>query len=397
MKRVHIGTRSNLEERAEEAGFTFVTMYGEPYWEEESAYAFTLRQIEEDLEESSTELHEMCRQAVDRIISSEHLMERLGVPREHWDLVANSWSDGDPEFYGRFDLVYDGDGPAQLLEYNADTPTSVFESASFQWGWLEDCIASGRLPATADQFNRVFEAMVERFRETLDPGTDVHFASAEGNVEDYATVEAIAYAARDAGMGAHYVPIDKIGLTDAGQFADDESRVIGTLFALYPWEDMLRDRFADAIAGSRCRMIEPAWKALVSNKGILAVLWDMFEDHPNLLPAFFEEDFMAGAPAVTRSSEALDRGIVRKPLFSREGASLTIESEGRILERAEDRTYDEYPMVVQAYRELPLFDGFRPVLGTWMVGRACVGLGIREDQSRITQNLSRFKPHYIES
>ena len=36
-----------------------------------------------------------------------------------------------------------------------------------------------------------------------------------------------------------------------------------------------------------------------------------------------------------------------------------------------------------------------PVLGTWMVGDACVGLGVREDASRITQNLSRFKPHFV--
>ncbi len=396
MKRVALGARPNLEARAEEAGFTFVTMYGEPYWDEETVYAFTLRQIEDDLEDPSTELHAMCREAVERITTSELLMERLGVPREHWDLVAASWRAGEDEFYGRFDLAYDGGGPAQLLEYNADTPTSVFEAASFQWTWLEDCIASGRLPAGADQFNRIFEAMAERFGAMFEPGTDIHFASAEGSVEDYATVEAIAYAARDAGMGAHYVPVEKLGLTEGGQFADDEARVIGALFALHPWEDMLRDRFSEAIAESRCRMIEPAWKAVVSNKGILPVLWDMFEGHPNLLPAFFEEDFAAGGPAVLRASDALARGLVRKPLFSREGASITIERDGEIVERAEDRSYDAHPRVVQAYRALPVQDGFRPVIGTWIVGRSCVGLGIREDRSRITQNLSRFKPHYIE-
>lgn len=396
MKRVHVGPRSNLEARAEEAGFTFVTMYGEPYWDEETAYAFTLRQIEDDLEDPSTELHAMCRQAAERITASEFLMERLAIRREHWDLVATSWKAGEPEFYGRFDLVYDGNGPAQLLEYNADTPTSVFEAASFQWTWLEDCVASGLLPPGADQFNRIFEAMAERFGEMFEPGEQVHFASSEGNVEDYATVEAIAYAAREAGMGAHYVPVEKIGLTDTGQFADDESRVIGALFALYPWEDMLRDRFGEAIAGSRCRMIEPAWKAVVSNKGILPVLWEMFEGHPNLLPAFFEADFAAGSPAVLRARDTLAQGIVRKPLFSREGASITIEKEGTIVERAENRAYDSHPAIVQAFRELPLFEGFRPVLGTWIVGQTCVGLGVREDRSRITQNLSRFKPHYIE-
>ena len=37
-----------------------------------------------------------------------------------------------------------------------------------------------------------------------------------------------------------------------------------------------------------------------------------------------------------------------------------------------------------------------PVLGAWIVGEGCAGLGIREDRGRITRDLSRFKPHYIE-
>jgi glutathionylspermidine synthase len=35
--------------------------------------------------------------------------------------------------YGRFDLAYRGDGPPKLLEYNADTPTALFEAAVVQW------------------------------------------------------------------------------------------------------------------------------------------------------------------------------------------------------------------------------------------------------------------------
>jgi len=398
MKRIEIGARPDWQAKAEAQGFKFHTMYGEPYWDEQSVYEFTLDEVEDDIEDPATELHEMCRAAADRIIGSEELMSKLDIPRAHWDMIAESWQRQDPELYGRFDFVYggaQGPGPAKMLEYNADTPTSLFESASFQWSWLEDMIAAGRLPEGTDQFNGTYEALIARFGEIFAPGTDIHFTAFEDLLEDYSTVEMLAYAAREAGMGAHFVDVQKIGLTTDGQFADAESRVMGALFALYPWEDMLRDDFAAHIRTSKCQMLEPAWKAVVSNKGMLPVLWEMFEGHTNLLPSFFAEDLERGSAIVSRSADALARGVVKKPIFSREGASVTIEENGRITATAEDRTYDDHPMIAQAYTEIPVFDGFRPIIGAWVIGQTCAGMGVREDRSKITQDLSRFKPHYI--
>ena len=397
MKRVPLGARPDWREKAEAAGFAFHTMHGEPYWDEASAYAFTLAEVEDGIEDPSTALHAMCREAVAQIVASEELMERLGVPAPHMDLVAGSWTAGEPELYGRMDLAFGTGGPAKLLEYNADTPTSLYESASFQWDWLEDMLAAGRLPGGADQFNGVFEALTARLAELFSAGTDLHFAAFRDSPEDYATVETMAYAAREAGLGAHFVNLSDIALSTEGQFLDGEDRVIGALFKLYPWEDMLCDDFADRIADARCRILEPAWKAVVSNKGLLPVLWRMFEGHPNLLPAFFEDELASGEALVERAREALERGQVRKPIFSREGAGVTITEGGRVVEASANDAYGAHPHVVQAYAELPLLDGMRPVVGAWIVGERCVGMGLREDRSRITEDLSRFKPHYIEA
>jgi glutathionylspermidine synthase len=253
-----------------------------------------------------------------------------------------------------------------------------------------------------DQFNGLHEALVARLRDIFKRGTDVHFAAMADTPEDYATVETIAWAAREAGLGAHYTDLEQIGLSTEGQFVDAESRVIGSLFKLYPWEDLLRDPFAENLATAQCRFIEPPWKALVSNKAILPVLWDMFEGHPNLLPAFFLDDVRnalaggAGPAAFDRARDLLARGHVIKPVFSREGASIRIIEDGVETEASLLRDYDEHPKVVQAYQPLPVLDGMRPVIGAWIVGTACVGMGLREDAGRITQDLSRFKPHYIE-
>ncbi|WP_435165549.1 glutathionylspermidine synthase family protein [Falsirhodobacter sp. 1013] len=400
MEKISLTPRA--DQREAETGFTFAEMHGEPYWDETSAYRFTLEEIETRIEDPATELHGMCREAVDRIVKDERLMDRMGIPPGFRDLVASSWKSFAPEVYGRMDLAYDG-GDAKLLEYNADTPTSLYETASFQWQWLEDQIKAGVLPEGADQFNGLHEALAERFRELFPANTDIHFAAAAGNAEDYATVEAMAWAAREGGMGAHYTDLEKIGLSGEGQFLDAEDRVIGTLFKLYPWEDIFRDEFGAAIVPSGCRFIEPPWKALVSNKAILPVLWEMFEGHPNLLPAFFLEDVAGpmrdgtgGSPLFGRARDILKAGHVVKPIFSREGSSIDILENGRPLETASNRGYDDHPKVVQAYVPLPVFDGFRPVLGAWIVGETCVGLGIREDRARITQDLSRFKPHFLQ-
>lgn len=406
MQKTTFPERPHWRTHAEEVGFTFADMHGEPYWDETSAYAFTLDQIENDLEDPATELHALCREAVTEIIASENLMERLAIPDAHRDMVAESWRRGDPEIYGRFDFAYDGQSPAKLLEYNADTPTSLYESAAFQWQWLEDQLNSSVLPEGTDQFNGIHEALVDRFGEVFEQGSDLHFTAVAGNPEDYGTVEAMGWAAREAGLGAHYCDLDKIALSVDGQFLDDEDRRIAVLFKLYPWEDLLRDDYANHIDGSGCLFLEPAWKALLSNKGLLPVLWQMFEGHPNLLPAFFESDIgeaVAGrgevasetAGAFARAEVQLAAGHVRKPILSREGASVSIHKSGAVIEQSKNTRYAEHPRIIQAYTPLPIFDGFRPVIGAWVVGQTCAGIGIREDQSRITQDLSRFKPHYI--
>ena len=403
MRKLALPERPDWRGEAERLGFTFADMHGEPYWDETSVYEFDLAEIEGAIEDPSTELHALCREAVDRIIADESLMSRMGLPRNHWDLIARSWRDGEPELYGRMDLAYDGTGPASLLEYNADTPTALYESASFQWLWLEQQIAAGVLREGDDQFNGIHEALIERWAVMAPQGTDIHFAAMQDAPEDYATVEALAWAAREAGLGAHYTDLQSIGLTEEGQFADAEDRVIGTLFKLYPWEDLLRDEFAAHLSPSGVRMIEPPWKALLSNKAILPVLWQIAPDHPNLLPAFFLDDVAdvlrgtgpARAPGFDAVADRMARGHVVKPIFSREGASIQIVERGGPGETSPDRSYDDQPMIVQEYRPLPIFDGFRPVIGAWIVGDACVGMGVREDRSRITQDLSRFKPHYI--
>ena len=143
MQRIACDERADWREKANAAGFVFHTMDGQRYWDERAYYAFTLKEIEEDIEAPTTELDAMCRELVARAVDDERMLRVLRIPERFWTFIAASWKRGDPSLYGRFDLSYDGQGPAKLLEYNADTPTSVFETAP-AWLWTLTCISLGR-------------------------------------------------------------------------------------------------------------------------------------------------------------------------------------------------------------------------------------------------------------
>jgi len=104
------------------------------YWNESAFYEFTAKEIEA-LEAATNELAAMALSAVQHIIDN-HRYDELGIPEHAIPLIEKSWHADSPSLYGRFDLAYDGVNPPKLLEYNADTPTSLLEAAVVQWYWL---------------------------------------------------------------------------------------------------------------------------------------------------------------------------------------------------------------------------------------------------------------------
>lgn len=369
---------------AEDHGFTFHTIDGEAYWHEARAYWFTLEQVERDLEKPTNELVEMCYAVAEEALKREDWLNRLAIPEYCWDWLRRSWDRDDPTLYGRFDLVYDGKSPAKMLEFNADTPTSLYESAVFQWLWLDDLIGQGKLPVDADQFNSIEDRLKMGILELGVIDELMHLACVTDNDEDTGTVQYLEGLFRQSGIETQLIDITEIGVDAHGQLTDLQDRVITNMFKLYPWEMMVREEFGRFLPRAGVRWWEPPWKMLLSNKGILPLLWEMFPNHPNLLESYFEGDPRA---------ERLGKRYVRKPIFSREGANITIVDGEKILKV--DGEYGAEGHILQAYSPLPEFDGWSAVLGSWVIrGDAC-GIGIREDQGPITTNRSRFVPHYI--
>ena len=384
MKRIPVEPREDWRETAEAHGFQFHTPDDELYWDESVYYRLTLEQIEKDLEDPTEELEQLCFQVVERALTDETVLMRLGIPEYFWNYITCSWRSQERNLYGRMDFAYSGNGPAKLLEYNADTPTALYESSIFQWVWLEQAIERDLIPRESDQFNSIHEALTQAW-SSLGIKDVLHLACCKDTAEDEGTVEYMADCARQGGAETRLIYIEDIGINTKGQFTDLQDTPIETMFKLYPWEWMMSEEFGERVPGSNVRFIEPGWKAILSNKGLLPLLWEMFEGHPNLLPAYFDGD-----PAAT----ALEGNYVRKPLFSREGANIEF-FEGGEQTINKDGDYGAEGHIVQALNPLPHFNGNYPMIGSWLVASQPCGICIREDATLVTGDDARFVPHII--
>jgi glutathionylspermidine synthase len=383
MQRETSAPRADWRQKCEAVGFSFHSLDDADYWDESVRYRFTLGQIEGDIEAATRELLSLCYTAIPELIGDERALDRLAIAPEFRPAIAESWRSQDRDLYGRFDLAYDGSGPPKLLEFNADTPTALLESAVVQWQWLEDLRMSGQLPSGADQYNSIHERLIDALGR-INLGSHLHLAAMADVEEDQATIFYIADCAAQAGLQPVVLDIEQIGVNRQGRFTDLDDRVIRALFKLYPWEWIARDAFGRYTLERPCAFIEPVWKMLLSNKGLCAELWRLNPGHPNLLPCFHEDD-----PAAL----GLGAHVVRKPLFGREGANIEIRRGGRV-SAATDGPYAGRA-ILQAAGPVFTEGGRTAILGSWVVAAQPCGLCVREEDGLITTNRARFIPHYI--
>ncbi len=375
MRRNPIASRPDWRQKVEQAGLVFHTEDDKLYWNESAYYEFTAAEISE-LETATNECHRMCLEAVQHIIDTKAYAQ-FGLNTATIDAIEWAWEAEPPTLYGRFDFVFDGNSPPKMLEYNADTPTALLEAAVIQWKWLEE------LYPQKDQFNSIWEGLVEQWnwlkanRKIL--GSQIHFG--HGDLwEDELTVAVLRDTAQEAGLATQSILMQDIGWdSERKWFVDLQGSRIWTIFKLYPWEWMVNEQFGqNALSTMReCQWVEPVWKMLLSNKALLAVLWELFPTSPYLLQSHLD-----GPRGMAR--------YVKKALLGREGSN--VEIFGTTWEKREG-PYSESGYVYQDYVEIPNFDGNHPVIGSWIVGETARGIGIRETDGIITDNLARFVPH----
>lgn len=363
IKRILITPRENYHEKLESDGLFFY----EDYWNESAYYEFNPDQINV-IEKATNELCQMGFELVDYVIKN-NLFENLKIPSTVIPYLIESWNNDDKTLYGRYDFVYDGIYPPKMLEYNADTPTSLLEASIIQWNWLKD-----KFPEN-DQFNSIHENLTEQIQSfNL---KKLHLTYCGENLEDFTLVNYLSSICVDLNIDATIIPLEEIKLSN-DYYIDNDYTNIENIFKLYPYEWMVKEH---EFYKKKTKWIEPSWKMILSNKASLPLMWKMFPNHQNLLPSFFEPSSLIS--------------YVKKPIFSREGANISIieQNIGTIV--SEDCGYGDDGYVYQQLYPLPNFDGNFPVIGSWIIGETASGIGIREESNLITSNMAKFIPHLI--
>lgn len=341
--------------------------------------------------DAANELYDMYAEAGQYVIDNDLFFE-LGIPFNLVEAIVQSWEEEVHwHLYGRFDLAGGLDGnPIKLLEFNADTPTMVYESAIIQWALLKKNGFSESL-----QFNNLYEALGDNFKRMITLGEDISnfnaiyegwkilFSSIQGSEEEERTVKLLEVIAREAGFETNFCYAHEAILNET------EGLSFGGInyefwFKLIPWESIAIDEpelaqlITAMIANKNTIFLNPAYTLIFQSKRMLKILWDLFPNHPLLLET---------------SYEPLHQKQVKKHAFGREGENISIlDAQGNVL-HSNGGEYANYPEIYQAFAAQNHHNGILYQPNVFYAYEACA-LGFRKG-GEILDNLSKFVAHKI--
>ncbi|RXJ79174.1 glutathionylspermidine synthase family protein [Arcobacter sp. F2176] len=344
--------------------------------------------------EATNELYDMFCEAGDYVIEN-NLFHEINIPFNLVNLIKESWeNDVHWHLYSRFDLAGGIDGkPIKLIEFNADTPTAIFETAIIQWAMLK----ANNLDE-ASQFNNLYDALKDNFKRIItmeddiekfeefykDLGWKILFSSIASSSEDINTTKLLQHIATETGFNTDFEYIDKVQFNDEGIFKDDIN--FEFWFKLIPWENIAIDEselaliLEDIVANKKAIIFNPAYTLMFQSKGFMKILWDLYPNHPLLLETSFE-------PLIGKKQ-------VEKRCFGREGANVAIINSDNSLDMKTDGDYEGFKAIYQEYVELPVDEsGNSYQAGVFSAYEACA-LGFRKG-GKILNNMSKFVGHII--
>jgi len=381
-------------EYLESIGFTWHTDSDETSYISDEVVSIS-KEESEAYYEATNELYDMFCEAGQHVIDN-NLFHELDIPFNLVEIIKDSWEDDVHwHLYGRFDLAGGLDGiPIKLIEFNADTPTALFETAIVQWAILK----FNKLEES-NQFNSLYEAIKDNFKRFVTLDSDVNtfeehyeklnwkilFSSVSGNDEEENTTKLLQHIAKEAGYETEFSYIQDVEFSNDGISKDDE--LFEFWFKLIPWEDIAIDEgelavtLTEIISNKKAIICNPAYTLLFQSKGIMKILWDLYPNHPLLLETSFE-------PLENTKQ-------VEKMCFGREGANVAIVNEDNSLEVKTDGAYENFKPIYQEYIEFPKdAQGDSYQAGIFYSYEAC-GLGFRKG-GLILDNMSKFVGHIVE-
>lgn len=380
MKRVAIVPRTNWQaEIGRTSGYDIAKLEGVPDWREDAHYILTGNEMDR-LVNAAREVRGVMADSAQSVIDA-GLYPLLAIDTDVGDKITANWKLDIPAVVSRLDFAFDGIEEPKLIDYNADTCGNLFETAILQARWADQ-----RMPGNV-QFNSIHDALKRRWQSfTVGRARESNFLHVTANgaiAEEVLTAAYMGQVASEAGFGVTFINTEDLGTLD-GNFYNMSDQVITQIWKAYPWDRFATDTTFPLVDYAKCWWYEPLWKMLLQCNGLLAVAWENFTEHPNLLPAYSTSGMISGA-------------FAKKPTWGKNSANVEIVMDHNIVAHgAHDDKYLHDGYIYQGYAETANLDGHRPIFSIFVVGDDICGLGIRETTGHMTDRNSPFLPHILE-
>lgn len=356
-----------------------------------SAYGILVSLAELDFFRTAAEECYSMYKAALNYVSENNLWHRLDLPESVIPLIKHDIKRDLPHLCGRFDLAGGiNDIEIKLIEFNADTCTSLPESAYFQ-NWIHEPV---RLEYKG-QFNSLqlqLKIVLQELRTKNPEKTPTLLLCSLGYIEDQLNLQVIKNAAIEAGFEVNYANLEDIIFAEDGVFLKAEDGFIQYfyMYKLVPWEFIVFEEpellkiITKLSIEHDLIVLNPSYTIALQAKKMLAILHELFPDHQNILKAFDNEFSLTGNAYVSKTN------------FGRLGENIIILDENRKILAQTDGEYDHYAKVHQEYAYMYQDDdGDIYQAGMYMCNGKPSCLSFRRNDNLIIDDDAEFVSHLL--
>lgn len=340
--------------------------------------------------------------------SPDSLLEMLGLPQAAFSAIRLPIIPEIPTLIGRFDFAATPQG-IKMLEFNADTPTSVVE-AFYANGMACEFFGAGDPNEGLElEFPLAFQSMFDRYQELGYETKNIIFSALDWHEEDKGTVQ---YLLKMSGLPGRFVPLENLRVNNDELYAlvEGEFQKVDIWYRLHALEKLAEEKdeggyptgehVLDLIARRKLAIINPPAAFIAQTKALQALIWGLheakgfFTEHEQsiieqyMLPTYLENPFLG------------HEAFVAKPIYGREGGAVSIfQKDGSLIEKDNDEFYWEQPMIYQKFVEMEEVESMtitgpykgRLLWGSFLINGKAGAISARIGE-RITGNLSCFLP-----
>lgn len=342
-----------------------------------------------EIKHVTNELHAMFMHATDYVLQNEKILEKFCIPKSLWPKLHASWDNRKNEMItGRFDIAMTVNG-IKIYEYNADSASCYMECGKIQKKWAK------HFGCTEGQCagEKLHSKLVEAWKDSDVKG--ILHIMLDDDLEESYHAEFMKSAIKEASIECKIIKgIKGLQWGKNRTVLDQDGIPIRWVWKTWAWEtalDQIRaecstiqqttqdssvvltpPRLVDVLLADNVVVYEPFWTLIPSNKAVLAVLWELYPDHPNLLKTSF-----------SLTKELQNSGYVSKPIVGRCGANIKIYNGDNSIVHETVGKFEERDTIFQELFKLSNVNGDNVQVQSFSVSGVFAGAGVRTDPSLI--------------